>query len=472
MLAKDLKKSILDMAFKGELTERDSNDASAKTLLDAIGNNLEIVSDDVPYEIPETWAWTKLENILYAKPRNGYSPAETLLPTNTRNLTLTATTSGKFKPEEFKYVSEEIPEDSYLWLKEGDLLIQRSNSDEYVGTSCVYHGGDHDFIYPDLIMKMRVREEISTEYVHYALSSPTVRTYYKENAKGTAGNMPKINQPIVCNTMIPIAPYNEQLRIVEIIDKYFVGFDELEELENVKEELDNKFGAALINSILSEAMQGNLTEQNEDENADEVIAAIKKRKGKLKAISEEEITFEIPDNWKWVKLSDCADASTGDSIAEDVKLKKYTNKGNGGRAYIATKDVLFNHMVEYDNGVRIPYEEENFKVAKEGDILLCIEGGSAGRKIALLEEDVCFGNKLCDFHVYEINNRYLYYYLQSPMFTNIFRDKITGIIGGVGISKVRSIVIPVPPFEEQARIVKIIEELLPTCVDIQTLLMK
>ena len=93
--------------------------------------------------------------------------------------------------------------------------------------------------------------------------------------------------------------------------------------------------------------------------------------------------------------------------------------------------------------------------------MLCIEGGSAGRKIALTNHDVCFGNKLCCFSSYGIDAKFLYYYLQSPLFRQIFQSNKTGIIGGVSITKIRKILMPVPPLKEQKRIVNELEKLIP-----------
>ena len=90
---------------------------------------------------------------------------------------------------------------------------------------------------------------------------------------------------------------------------------------------------------------------------------------------------------------------------------------------------------------------------------MCIEGGSAGRKIAILNQDVCFGNKLCCFSPFIEIGKYIYYYLQSPSFIDMFNDKKTGIIGGVSIAKVKEILIPLPPVEETKRIVSKIYEL-------------
>lgn len=113
--------------------------------------------------------------------------------------------------------------------------------------------------------------------------------------------------------------------------------------------------------------------------------------------------------------------------------------------------------------MKIPFNEPGFKYADKDATLLCIEGGSAGRKIAILDEKVCFGNKLCAFHPIGIDKKFLYYYLQSPVFLSTFRDNISGIIGGVSIGKIKKLYIPVPSIEEQRRIVERLEMLLPLC---------
>ena len=83
----------------------------------------------------DSWSNKKLLDILCSKPRNGYSPKPVSYPTKYKSMTLSATSSGVFKPEYFKYIDEDIADDSYLWLKPGNILIQRANSIEKVGTS-------------------------------------------------------------------------------------------------------------------------------------------------------------------------------------------------------------------------------------------------------------------------------------------------------------------------------------------------
>ena len=175
---------------------------------------------------------------------------------------------------------------------------------------------------------------------------------------------------------------------------------------------------------------------------------------------DEEIPFEIPDSWEWVRINTIREVYTGNSINKTEKETKFTGL-NEGYNYIATKDVKFDNSIDYDNGVKIPWDLEKFRVASQGSVLLCIEGGSAGRKIGILNQDVCFGNKLACFKTFNENNDFLFYYLQSPNFKEIFKSKKTGIIGGVGIAKLRNVLMPIPPFNEQKRIMIKLQEVFP-----------
>lgn len=236
-------------------------------------------------------------------------------------------------------------------------------------------------------------------------------------------------------------------------------------------------------SILQLAIQGKLVKQDpNDEPAGELVKRIYEEKhklikegkikkdknesyiykgddncyyekvGKNKVIKLENLPFEIPDNWSWIRLSSFCDIYTGDSIKESDKNKLYRNRPEG-YDYIGTKDVNFNHTIVYENGVKIPYDTQ-FKICPKSKILLCIEGGSAGRKIAFTSKDVCFGNKLACFNSCIVNDRYLYLFLQSPLFLQLFKDKLTGIISGVSINNLKQLFLPLPPLEEQERIVE------------------
>ena len=162
------------------------------------------------------------------------------------------------------------------------------------------------------------------------------------------------------------------------------------------------------------------------------------------------------NNWVTCKIQEIASVYNGNSIAEEVKLNEFTGLSKGYN-YIATKDIGFDSVINYENGVKIPLDRKDFKIAPKNTPLLCIEGGSAGRKLGYLTEDVCFGNKLCAF--VSPFSKWIYYYLQSTSFSNHFNINKNGLIGGVSINKIKQITIPIPPVAEQKRIVKKIEEL-------------
>jgi type I restriction enzyme S subunit len=220
------------------------------------------------------WQEKKLIDVITSKPRNGTSPKGVAYVTPIRNLTLGAITSGFFKPDKFKYVDLDVALDSYLWIKNGDLLIQRANSLEYVGISALYTGEDNKFIYPDLIMKCRANEEIIREYLFYSVSCERVREYFRENATGTAGNMPKINQGVVSNAPIFLPPLAEQKEIVRRVESLFTMADTVEKQFKETKTRTNR----LTQSILAKAFRGELVEQvSNDEPASQILEHIKQQ---------------------------------------------------------------------------------------------------------------------------------------------------------------------------------------------------
>jgi len=198
------------------------------------------------------WEHTSLCKIIKEKPRNGYSPVGVKYITPYKNLTLTATTSGKFKAEHFKYIDISIDESSYLWLKNGDILVQRSNSLEHVGVCAIYDGEDNAFVYPDLMMKIVTNTQIAlVKYVYYSLSNIDTRIYFMNSATGTAGNMPKINQQTVLNTPVYLPPLPEQEEIVRRVDQLFALADSIEQRYNTAKATLAKAEKALYKKAFS-----------------------------------------------------------------------------------------------------------------------------------------------------------------------------------------------------------------------------
>ncbi|WP_349816001.1 restriction endonuclease subunit S [Campylobacter avium] len=169
--------------------------------------------------------------------------------------------------------------------------------------------------------------------------------------------------------------------------------------------------------------------------------------------------FSIPPTWTWVRLGDICEIFTGDSINAQRKEKEFTNIKNGLN-YIGTKDINSDTNIHYENGIKIPPQMQvEFKIARKNSSLLCLEGGSAGKKIGFLEQDVCFGNKLCCFDTFFANKKFIFYFLQNPHFIKKFNENIIGIIGGVSKENVKNFYIALPPLEEQAHIVALLDKL-------------
>ncbi len=267
---KQLRQNILQDAIEGKLTadwrkqnpvQKGNPDYDAEALFEQIQKERKsekkqkelspIIDEEKPFEIPDGWKWVRLGEIIKEPPRNGYSPKAVDFETSIKTLKLGAVTYGIFDPNEYKYINEEIPKDAYCWLQNGDFLIERSNSIEYVGICAIYTGKNNEFMYPDLLMRFRTQDVLSKQYIHTALISPFNRSYFMSNAKGAQKTMPKINQECVVNTMIPLPPISEQKEIVKQIEKNLQTISDLENQITEREQLTKQ----LMQSILKDAFE-------------------------------------------------------------------------------------------------------------------------------------------------------------------------------------------------------------------------
>ncbi len=232
--------------------------------------------------------------------------------------------------------------------------------------------------------------------------------------------------------------------------------------------------------LLQLAVRGKLVVQEEgDEPALILLEKIKFEKEQLSKsrgintqkkspeISESEMLFDLPVGWAWCHLNDFGMVFNGNSLNSDEK--NIYSKAKEGLPYIATKDVGYGSLdVNYDNGVIIPFLEPRFKVAHANSILICSEGGSAGKKIGLINRDVCFGNKLLAIETFDgIFPKYVFYLCQSRFFKSLFNEKMKGIIGGISLFNFLSLVVPLPPLNEQRRIIAKVDHLMSICDELE-----
>ena len=471
MLADKLRKSVLQSAIQGKLTEQLATDDKVEDLLQAIEEEKEllikekkikkqkplpeITEDEIPFAIPENWKWVRLGEVIelisgrdlvkdkYNNNCEGIPYITGASNFNNNNLIIDRWTN--------EATSIAIKNDILLTCKGtiGEIAVLKENKVHIARQ----------------IMSIRLLQG-NIEYIKWYIISQIDKL--KSMGKSI---IPGISREMILNYLIPLPPLAEQKRIVEKLDNVLANIEKLKSSEEKLSILQKNFPDRLKKSILQSAIQGKLTEQlATDDNVEDLLQAIKEEKERLikekkikkqkplPEITEEEIPFTIPENWKWIRINDVSSIYTGNSINAKEKELKYSNVKQGYN-YIATKDVDFNNCILYENGVKIPFET-NFKIAKKGATLMCIEGGSAGRKVGFLKEDVCFGNKLCSFNPMKIYDRYIFYVVQAPLFINNFKINMTGIIGGVSINKLKMILIPLPPLAEQKRIVEKLDKLL------------
>ena len=491
MTAQKLKNAILQLAVQGKLVPQNPSDEPAETLLKKIRKEKDklvregkirkeklltpINDEEIPFEIPESWVWVRLEEICIINPKNSL-PDEmkvsfipmTLLEAGYKN-------SFSFEEKEWKCVKKNFThfQDNDIVFAKITPCFQNRKSAILVDLLNGFGAGT-----TELHVLRTFSEKVYRPYILWFIKNDLFIRDGVANFTGTAGQQ-RVSTNYIKSYPIPLPPLEEQKRIVAKIEELLPLVEQYGAVEEEIERLNAELPDQLRKSVLQQAVQGKLVPQNPaDGTAEELLKKIRKekdklvREGKIKKekplppIDDEEIPFEIPESWAWVRLGDCNNIYTGNSINASVKQEKYSKHCNGYN-FIATKDVGFDNIINYQNGIEIPKHEPNFKIAPAGSTLLCIEGGSAGRKIGLLNQDVCFGNKLCCFTSIVVFNKFVYYFLQSYAFFYEFTDSVSGIIGGVSIAKIKNLLIPLPPLAEQKRIVEKIESLLPLCDELK-----
>ena len=255
---KHLRQTILNLAFRGKLVEQDPWEGSGRDVharitpagLSSSRTGSLSKAIDGMHPLPSSWTWASLGQAIIAGPRNGLSPRASAREDAPRAVTLTATTSGVFDGSHFKRVDADIGPDSEYWLQPNDLLFQRGNTPEYVGMAAIYDGPPGEFIFPDLMIRVRLSPEVSLSFVHLFCVSPAARSYLSENATGAQKTMPKINQAILQALPIPLPPLSEQHRIVARVDELMALCGRMEAGLGTADDTHSR----LLESLLHDAM--------------------------------------------------------------------------------------------------------------------------------------------------------------------------------------------------------------------------
>nr|WP_242018857.1 restriction endonuclease subunit S [Phaeovibrio sulfidiphilus] len=230
------RQAVLKSAFRGDLTADWRNGEGPK------------------------WREVEALRLFDEGPTNGYSPKAAADAAGTKSLKLSATTTGTFilNDQTTKRLLEEVSPEAKFWLRPGDILIQRANSLEYVGATAIFDGPAGQYIYPDLMMRVRIASPTTRLFFWRYMNSPSARNWLKDRATGTAGNMPKISGTLLKVLPVPLPPEEEQAEIVSRIEQRFAAIETIaNEFRQAVKHVDR-----LDQSILDKAFSGRLVTQD------------------------------------------------------------------------------------------------------------------------------------------------------------------------------------------------------------------
>ena len=484
MNAQDLRNSILQLAIQGKLVEQREEDGTAEELYQQIQEEKaklikdgkikkpkklpEITEDEIPFDIPESWKWVRLGD-LCEKIGSGSTPAggkSVYKESGIKFLRSQNIYNDGLRLEGVAYISEEQNKQGSI-VRPRDILLNITGGS--IGRCALV---PDDFDVANINQHVMIIRSLISEnrfLLHYILVSPYIQSMIMSVQVGVSRE--GLSAEKLKKFLIPFPPLEEQKRIVAKIEELKPYVEKYDKAYSDVEELNKKFPEDMQKSILQFAIQGKLVEQREEEGtAEELYQQIQEEKeklikeGKIKKpkkfpeITENEIPFDIPENWKWVRLGEVAIKITDGSHNPPPKK-------SSGYCVISAKNVK-NGKIIFDNVDRYTDEEgflkENSRTnIKRGDIIMGIIGGSIGNIAIYDHDEKVIAQRSIAIIDTLANNNLIKVILQSPLIQHQLKNTSSTAQGGVYLGTINEILIPFPPLEEQKRIVEKIEELLP-----------
>ncbi len=479
MNAQDLKNSIFQLAIQGKLVEQREEEGTAKELFEKIQAEKKrlikegkikkqkslpaIKEDEIPFDIPDTWEWVRLNQIFNFIDYRGKTP--TKLTSGVVLITASNIKKGFLDFTKADFVSEtEYKERQSRGITEkGDILFttEAPLGNVAINSLDIASAGQRAITF-----QQYGKNNFPNELFCFFIQSPHFQFDLINNATGTTAK--GIKAARLKELMLPFPPLEEQKRIVAKIEELMPYVDKYDLAYSEVEELNKKFLVDMQKSILQYAIQGKLVEQlEEDGTAEELYQKIQeekemlvkegkiKKQKKLPEITGEEIPFEIPESWKWVRLGALCNYGKCNSI-----LAKNINKDAW------TLDL---EDIEKDSGrvlikkrMRDVNSSSNKHIFKQGDVLYS-KLRPYLNKVVIADEDGYSTSEILplDFGTY-VFNQYAQTVLMSPYFINYTVKCSYGVkMPRLGTIDGQLAMIPLPPIEEQKRIVRKVLELLP-----------
>ena len=466
-----IRDKVLSLAVNGKLVKQDFTEESADILISRINEDLHgqihaetWKKDEIPFEIPTNWSWCRLSDIGYTNIGLTYHPQDIvkdgIIVIRSSNII-----NGEIDYTDLVKVNCPIRKNQYL--NRNDIVIcVRNGSKALVGKCAIFKETSRKVAFGAFMAIFRTP---CYRYVYHYLNTQLFRRYF--NSDDTK-QINQITQKILKNALIPLPPQNEQNRIVDKIEEIFSVLDTIDEYQS--QYLFNV--ETLRNKLFDAAIQGKLSEQRlEDGTAEELYTKLQAEKtvlmqeGKAKKekvlpeIAETEIPFDIPPNWKWVRLGDISvKISSGNTPAGGNKSNVYVEKGYS----------FFREQNIYNDGIHeegLVYITEELLKTRENstvmpmDILLNITGGSIGR-CALVPDDFTKGSINQHILIVRMIDPRLRFYVHtcicSPYIQKYIKGNTVGDKDGFSAGRCKNMLIPLPPLEEQQRIVSKLNEIL------------
>jgi len=408
----------------------------------------------VPFEVPKSWVWCKLEDIV-CELKYGTSEKSSSVGKIAVLRMGNITNVGTIDYSNLVYSSNDEDIEQYS-LEKYDLLFNRTNSSEWVGKTAIYKD-EQPAIYAGYLIRIRPLL-ISPDYLNTVMNSG----YYREwcyNVKTDAVNQSNINAKKLSQLMIPIPPLREQGRIVAEIDKWISLIDIV---KNGKGDLQTVIKQAK-SKILDLAIHGKLVPQDpNDEPAIELLKRINPDFTPCDNGHSEKFPYEIPESWVWCGHNSILDISGGAQPSKNYFETK--PKPNYIRLY------QIRDYGESPVPVYIPINLAS-KQTKKGDILLARYGGSLG-KVFHAEQgayNVAMAKVIFKFENL-IYKEFAYYYYLSDLYQGKLKEISRTAQAGFNSTDFNDMYFPLPPLAEQQRIVQKIEELFSVLDNIQKVL--
>lgn len=494
VLAEDLRQAVLQAALQGKLTEQLETDSDVNEMLISIQEEKEkfvadkkiqkgkplskILDEDFPFEIPDNWKFVQLGEIaLYLDA--GKSPdciKESVIGDEWGVITTTAIQANKFCESENKRLPNDFAINKDIKIEPNDILITRAGPMTRTGIMCLVENIKFNLLLSDKTVRVNIdNKNIIKKYIVNAINSPCIRLQIINMMSGMDKQQVNISQEKIRRIIIPIPPSEEQQRIVDKINEIMPKIDEYEKIEKELRALKKEFPINMKDALLQAAMQGKLTEQLEnDSSVDELLEAIKKEKEELIAqkkikkekslpdIDEVEIPFDIPDNWRWEKVGNICDCGAGATpIRSDRRFYE-----DGSIFWLKTGELTDGYIFHCEEKItQLALEKCSLRLNKEGDILIAMYGATIG-KLGIVTFPLTTNQACCGCSPYKgVYNLYLFYYLMFAKKMLISKAE-GGAQPNISREKIRNSLIPLPPIEEQQRIVERLDALLPLCEDL------